>query len=86
MDISIFDQKNKSFKCEAFKLSSKIYILQSGGGTVQCIAVKVAVFYQQVMKLTRNCDFYDFPMPVYARKNICIKNLGNFDYTDTHFT
>ena len=38
------------------------------------------------MKLTQNCDFYDFPMPVYARKNVFIKNLGNFDYTDTHFT
>jgi hypothetical protein len=41
---------------------------------------------KQVIKLTQNCDFYDFPMPVYARQNICIKNLGNFDYTDTHFT
>ena len=60
--------------------------IQGVRGTVLCIAVKVAVFYQQVMKLTQNCDFYDFPMPVYARKNICIKNLGNFDYTDTHFT
>ena len=38
------------------------------------------------MKLTQNCHFYDFPMPVYARKNVFIKNLGNFDYTDTHFT
>ena len=29
------------------------------GGTVLCIAVKVAVFYQQVIKLTQNYDFYD---------------------------
>ena len=57
-----------------------------GEGTVLWIAVKVVVFYQQVMKLIQNYDFYDFPMPVYAWKNICIKNLGNFDYTDTHFT
>ena len=28
-------------------------------GTVLCIAVKVAVFYQQVIKLTQNYDFYD---------------------------
>ena len=54
--------------------------------TVLCIAVKVAVFYQQVMKLTQNYDFYDFPIPVYARKTIYIKNFGNFGYTDTHFT
>ena len=30
---------------------------------VLCIVVKVADFYQQVMKLTQNNDFYDFPMP-----------------------
>ena len=53
------------------------------GGTVLCIAIKVAVFF---MKLTQNFDFYDFSMPVYARKNIFIKNLDYFDYTDTHFT
>ena len=51
-----------------------------------CIAVKVAVFYQQIMKLTHNYDFYDFPMPVYVRKTIHIKNFGNLGYTDTHFT
>ena len=28
-------------------------------------------------------DFYDFPMPVYDRKNICIKKLGILTtYTD----
>ena len=32
------------------------------------------------MKFTQICDFYDFPMSVYARKNICIKMLGKFDY------
>ena len=59
---------------------------ENPGGTVLCIAVKVAVFYQQIMKLTQNYDFYDFPMPVYARISIYIKKLGNFGYTDTHFT
>ena len=61
------------------------YIKLSG---VQCDQnwVKVEVVYQQVIKLTQNYDFYDFPMPVYARKSIYIKNLGDFGYTDTHFT
>ena len=49
-----------------------------------CIAVEVAIFYQQIMKLTQNYDFYDFSMPVYARKTIYTKNFGNFGYTDTH--
>ena len=55
-------------------------------GTVLWIAVKVAVFYQQVMKLIQNYDFYDFPMPVYAWKSIYTKKLGDFGHTDTHFT
>jgi hypothetical protein len=53
------------------------------------MAVKVAVFYQQQVikiKLAQNYDFYDFPMLVYARKSNYIKNLGDFGYTDTHFT
>ena len=62
------------------------HIAQLTHGTVFCIAVKVAVFYQQIMKLTHNYDFYDFPMPVYVRKTIHIKNFGNLGYTDTHFT
>ena len=60
--------------------------IQGVRGTVLCIAVKVAVFYQQVMKLTQNYNFYDFPIPVYARKCILIKTLGDFGYSDTHFT
>ena len=54
--------------------------------TVLCIAVKVAVFYQQVIKLTQNYDFYDFPMLAYARKTIHFKNFDKFGYTDIHFT
>ena len=50
------------------------------------IAVKVAVFYQQVMELIQNYDFYDFPMPVYAWKSIYTKNLGDFGHTNTQFT
>ena len=35
------------------------------------------------MELTQNYDFYDFPMPVYARRSIYNENLDDFGYT--HF-
>ena len=45
-----------------------------GGGTVLCIAVKVAVCHE----IDTKCDFYDFPMPVYALETIHINFLRNF--------
>ena len=49
--------------------------------TVLCIAFKVAVFYQKVIKLTQNYDFNEFPMAVYVRKSIYNENLDEFGYT-----
>ena len=42
--------------------------------TVLCIAVKVAVCHE----IDTKCDFYDFPMPVYALETIYINFLRNF--------
>ena len=50
--------------------------------TVLCIAVKVAVCHE----IDTKCDFYDFPMPVYALETIYINFLRNFQLISGHFT
>ena len=64
------------------KLSSKLEILDLSKASIHYKTLR----WRFSTSLTQIYDFSDFPMPVYARNSIYIKNLGHFGYSDTFLT